>query len=198
MNKFLSGILVVFIILVSCYGLYIYFSRGIHGIKTGELSGIVNMKRPDIIGFRDLKWGMSRQEVKRLQSTPIKDETDSVIMYQEKIDEDNAGVIYMFTPKDELFAAMLVFDIKSENISVFSNKFREKYLILTRKYGNATEYHDNELKKDGLHAVWEFAKTTIMLKLNYAQPYNKLALGLLYANEFYGKQLMNDERLKKY
>jgi hypothetical protein len=154
--------------------------------------------RPDISGYLDAKWGMSRSEIKGIVKLPLDSETDNIVIYNDKIGADNVGRMYMFDNKDRLLGVMMVFEVVPEDERTFRNKFLTVYNNLALKYGDADSYVDEDLTKKGLSAQWTFKSSVILFQFQLKRPFNRLALGLLYLNKAFAKEYLGSKPLDKF
>lgn len=154
--------------------------------------------KPDIKEYLDAKWGMSKNEIRGIVRLPVDSETDNTLMYKDKIGRDDVGRIYMFDNHDRLLAVMLVFEIVPEEAKLYRSKFVSIFNDLTLKYGVADSYLDEDLTKRGLSAYWNFKSSVILLQLQFKQPFNRLALGLMYLNKAIAKDFLGSRLLDKY
>lgn len=155
-------------------------------------------KRPDIEGYQEARWGMSREEIKNLTKLPLTNELSNCLFYSDTIEEDNVTRMYIFTKDDKLFGITIVYELSEESENLYGQKFIEVYNRLTVKYGDADNYKEDELNKEGRVASWEFKNTEIRLQLLLKKPFNKLALSVLYLEKNYAKKYYESQSLNKY
>ncbi len=97
---------------------------------------MVGCNEPD---FRNVRWGMSREEVRQAESESLIDEYGELTCSL-KVDDFPASLSYQFH-NDCLYRAVYVFDSESVDSSIHHEVFKIISRILTKKYGHAL--HDS-------------------------------------------------------
>ena len=132
--------------------------------------------------FRDTKWGMSRQEVKRIEGSQIIDEAEVGVIYADKLMGFDVYVLYSFF-KDQLSQGSYIFRQKHSNNGLFIEDYEVLKKALDKKYENKVidkVVWKNDLWKDDRshwgnaiamgHLVyrtkWETADTNIYFSLS--------------------------------
>lgn len=92
--------------------------------------------------FRNVKWGMSRNEVIRLEKLQLKDEEESKLFYETAIASQQCILIYSFI-NDKLYSGNYLFIDKHTNFNEYINDYLNLKALLEEKYG---KYTDNDQK----------------------------------------------------
>lgn len=153
--------------------------------------------------FRNINWGMTRDEVKSSETTPLTDERGITLMFEDKIFNLNSYIIYFFTEKDELFRSAYFITEKHSNPTSYVTDYNQLKSSLTEKYGTPTEDSTtwlNDLYKDdpnqwGMAVVtgkvvftskWKTDSTEIIMSLrgdNYEPQFALRYTGINYLEE---------------
>lgn len=96
----------------------------------------------DATDFRNVKWGMSRDEVIQLEKLRLKDEEPSKLFYETAIAGQQCILIYSFI-NDKLFSGNYLFSDKHSNYNEYINDYLNIKALLEEKYG---KYTDNDQK----------------------------------------------------
>lgn len=105
----------------------------------GFVDTTISEKTSGINDFRNVKWGMTLEEVKKNENAEYFGGMENVIMYKTKAMNMDATLVYQFNDKGQLCQAMYMLD------KVYTNKnsYIEDYLLvkndLISKYGNPTD-----------------------------------------------------------
>ena len=150
--------------------------------------------------FRKIKWGMSKEEIKKSESIPIKvdasDQTPSFLVYSTTISSLDTDLVYYFT-ENKCFAAVYVITEKHTNENDYIEDFRNLKKSLIEKYGEPETdkiiWKDDLFKDDysdyGLaisigdlyyKAIWKTKPHEIILSLD-GDNYD-ISLNLFYVN----------------
>ena len=95
--------------------------------------------------FRNTNWGMDSLQVKKVENSSITKSKKNVLVYNCKIADYSAEVIYNFTLTNKLYEAsyFMTFDQKNPQISV--NAFLSFQEILNQKYGTPIKVKANTI-----------------------------------------------------
>ncbi|WP_438351373.1 hypothetical protein ACP8HI_12420 [Paenibacillus sp. FA6] len=99
--------------------------------------------------FREVDWGMSSAEVKKVESTIFESEKDSKLTFRTDIYDLNASLIYVFNPYDQLITSKYEFPLN--NSSEYIKELRTLKQGLVDKYGDAsdiTEWFLDDFRND--------------------------------------------------
>lgn len=148
------------------------------------LNGCRNLEKPDVEGYQEAKWGMSKEEIRGLIELPLTDERDERLRYSDVIEGDKVTISYMFD-RGKLYMVVILFELPVEHEELSVRRFAKVYHRLARKYGQADVGREEELDKGGLFVTWEFKKSEIFLQLKVEKSSNKLVLALIYEGAEY-------------
>lgn len=93
--------------------------------------------------FRNIKWGMTRDEVKASESATLKYDTTQYLRYECNVSGYSTNLIYLFNPQDKLVSSMYVLNIEHSNYNLYLDDYKTLYKELTNKYGTPTKEQDN-------------------------------------------------------
>lgn len=146
--------------------------------------------------FRNVAWGMSRDQVKTLETLPLDEERREGLSYYDfKIDNKECALIYLFTNADELKSATYFFLSKHTTLNDYLDDHEDLRKLLIEKYGQPIEdgphwtnkQYFEEPEQYGLAvskghveflSVWETDRTTIKLIID-GENY-KIRLSIFY------------------
>jgi hypothetical protein len=147
--------------------------------------------------FRNTRWGMPKDEVKKSESIPVKYEDSKLLVYQSTVASMGAKIIYIFS-NNKLVRAKYVITEEHTNKNQYISDFNNLKEILTKKYEKPKDERItwlNDLYKDDYSkwgmaissgdltyfSEWEKDDTNIFLLLsgdNY-----KIQLGVEYTSK---------------
>lgn len=143
--------------------------------------------------FREVTWGMTKEQVKKLETSKLIGEKENAIAYNGTVSEVSSGILYTFADNKLVSAGYL---ISSPTLSTYDD-FKK---ILTEKYGkpdvdiaalksNLNGSKSNDLKFDNFGRLsntvtWETNKTTIIMSIEGSN-FNVTDLSILYKDKTY-------------
>ena len=100
------------------------------------------MEKDQNYDFRKTHWGMSKNEVRKNETTEFIGETDDALIYKEKIGGLDSKLVYMF--KDgKLRNSAYKFENKYSDVEDYINDYEKLKKAYTKKYG---EPHSDEVR----------------------------------------------------
>lgn len=87
--------------------------------------------------FRNATWGISKSEIKKIETAKLLDETDEVLMYRGKVGTYDAVIVYKFTNNKLRTGAYFVKE-EHTNENLFIEDYNDINKILKTKYGMPT------------------------------------------------------------
>lgn len=132
-------------------------------------------------GFRDAAWGMSMQDVKKVETANLESEDGDGLIYSGNVAGLDCYIIYSFT-SDKLTLGYYSFSKKYSNDNNYIDDYDKVVDLLISKYGlpeKQDEIWRNDLFRDDpqrwgmavsagylvYQSIWDLPKTEIMLKL---------------------------------
>ena len=115
--------------------------------------------------FRNVRWGMSIEEVKKAETSKMVDESDTILIYESSLAGLDVYVGYVFT-SGILVRGKYISVEKHSNRNDYINDYNSLKDLLTKKYGETTENHVywlNDLYRDD-YSEWGFAVSLGHLK----------------------------------
>jgi len=162
----------------------------------------VNAIASDNFTFRNVRWGMSVDEVKASEEVPpVKDMAAAVgiLMYSDYLLNKKADLTYMFDKSRRLESAM--YSVKSDDASKRSRENFDKYYkkvkeTLIEKYGNSPALGDKEVDSFKEVLVWMSGDTQIKLVLAIAE---KIYVNVQYSSKasWKGTEKLHKEAAKQ-
>jgi hypothetical protein len=108
--------------------------------------------------FRNTKWGMSKEQVKKTESSEIIEEDTDSIIYNDIVSHMPVMVIYIFVD-DKLVRSKYIFNVDHTNKNDYINDYEKLQELLVSIYGNKFKKQIlwiNDLYKD-YYDQWGFA-----------------------------------------
>lgn len=154
--------------------------------------------------FKNVKWGMSKEEVRKLEESSVYYEEENFLIYNMKTEGLIAATRYEFNSEDQLIKVINLFLNKHVNKKDYLDDFNKMKEKLTKKYGEPTkdivDWKDDLYREDEsqwgkaiitggleLATVWENETSRIILDLKGEN--NQAVLCSVYLS----KELVKDE-----
>ena len=175
------------IVSVMLLGLLVFAVAGCDNadsVRVADTSQVTESAEPqdDNFDFRKLKWGATREDVKKAEEATFIDEAADMLIYRDvKVAGLNASLGYVFE-NGKLVQGSYSFAEKHSNNNLYINDYDKVKKALTEKYGEGEEvwsWNDDLFKGDednyGLAisaghlkiiTMWVTEKTRIMLSLH--------------------------------
>ena len=131
--------------------------------------------------FRNVNWGMSKEQVKKLETAKFFDQDERSISYNTTVNGFKCLLIYFFTDT-KLSGAVYSFQQEHTNKNDYIDDYKSLKSILKTKYGDEDENIDwkNDLYKDDFQnyglavsighlkyeSIWKNEKTALFLDLS--------------------------------
>ncbi|MBU3098418.1 MULTISPECIES: hypothetical protein [Clostridium] len=107
------------------------------------------VKNPD---FRKVKWGMTREEVKKTEKTPIMATTDDAIMYKDRVcGISDVQLAYQFNSEGKFTEGLFMFTGRHSNPNDYIDDYESIKKQLIAKYGEPSTYDNGGIWKDSLY-----------------------------------------------
>lgn len=174
---------------------------------TSEDSNSSQISIPEKTNFRNTVWGMTRDEVKQIETLELQYEEEPAILYNAtNVAGLSAIPCYAFDDVQKLYAGAYSFVLQHTSESLYIDDFYSVGDLLDEKYGQGKYDYEwkNDLYKDDFYqwgyaisigqlsmvAVWETPETKITLELSGDN--RQIDLNLLYISKTY-KQVLNSQ-----
>lgn len=162
--------------------------------------------------FRNTKWGMSKEDVKKSEELKPYEEKEESILYLDKIDDLEVVVVYFFSDGKLTSSKYGVLNKYVNNNSYYTQAFKPLQEMLEKKYGKETK-HDkiwsNKLYKNnpseiGMaiatggydeYSLWDMEKTKIIAFINGEN--FKIKTGVEYYSKEFEKSADESKEKKK-
>ncbi len=104
--------------------------------------------------FRNVMWGMTREQVKENESAQLVDDDSNVLIYQEILLNSPVKLMYFFTDNDQLETAEYKFN--EQNPEELFNIYLSAKESLIEKYGEPKDTGDyTDEREDYIYSDWE-------------------------------------------
>lgn len=174
---------------------------------TSDAGSSSQISTPEKTNFRNTVWGMTKDEVKQIETLELQYEEEPAIMYAAtNIAGLSAIPCYFFDDVQKLYGGAYSFVLQHTSESLYIDDFYTVGDLLDEKYGPGKydyEWKDNQYKDDfyqwgyaisigqlKMEAAWETPETNIFLELSGDN--HQINLTLLYASKTY-KQVLNSQ-----
>ena len=84
--------------------------------------------------FRNVNWGMTKEEVKQIETIKFEEENDNMLIYSTRISNLDAILFYVFVG-NKLTKAGYLFTEEHSNDNLFIDDFKKIDALLIKKYG---------------------------------------------------------------
>ncbi len=108
--------------------------------------------------FRDTKWGMSKEEIRKIEKAKLIKEEGNLMFYEGQVGGKICLIVYIFV-QDKLVRSKYMVTEKHTNQNDYISDYKSLKELLTQKYGKPTEddeFWKNDLYKDD-YSQWGFA-----------------------------------------
>ena len=150
-------------------------------IVTAMLLVLIQGVRAQNFDFRSINWGMDSTKVKSSENSNLLQAKSNSLLYNGKLGDLNAEIVYNFTSTNKVFNAYYLVDFNKKNPQTAVNSFITMRDLLNQKYGKAykvnistingkaitqDEWASNLISDNlNMQISWKNDKTNIMLSL---------------------------------
>jgi hypothetical protein len=139
--------------------------------------------------FRNVDWGMSRDEVKDAETSVFEKENEITLTYRTEIDGIKSSIVYKFSPKDQLISSYYYFFLN--DVSEYINEFKEIKQDLTNKYGESTDETEWISEKRGNDdESWTKGLNNKEVSINYSWDTDSASVALILLNSTFKNEIV--------